>query len=207
MVVDADSGKIVAMPRIGFGPYASGLDPDTQLVFSSNGAGTLTVIHEDSPNRYTVLATLEPTGSRDTWPSIRRLTPSVQFSGRALHGGSFSKTTRTAIRSKRYPDPCRGADGSVGRKQSLCRRAGRPIGSPHGCGLTQSPIEACLTRLAEENAMKWRLLNPRIGAKLGYCRPSPGWPLTGKGRLSGASPEGYSLKMLPMRSGRGRTPS
>jgi hypothetical protein len=55
MVVDADSGKIVAMPRIGFGPYASGLDPDTQLVFSLNGAGTLTVIHGDSPNRYTVL--------------------------------------------------------------------------------------------------------------------------------------------------------
>ncbi len=54
-VVDADSGKVIATPRIGYGPYVSFFDPDTELVFSSNGAGTLTVIHEDSPNQFTVL--------------------------------------------------------------------------------------------------------------------------------------------------------
>lgn len=54
-VVDADSGKVIATPRIGYGPYVSFFDPNTQLVFSSNGAGTLSVIHEDSPNQFTVL--------------------------------------------------------------------------------------------------------------------------------------------------------
>jgi DNA-binding beta-propeller fold protein YncE len=56
MVADADSGKIVATPTIGEDPDAAGFDPETQLVFSSNGeSGNLTVIHEDSPDKYTVL--------------------------------------------------------------------------------------------------------------------------------------------------------
>ena len=55
-VVDADSGKVVATPAIGDGPDAAEFDPGTQLAFSSNGgSGTLTVIHEDSPNKYTVV--------------------------------------------------------------------------------------------------------------------------------------------------------
>jgi DNA-binding beta-propeller fold protein YncE len=56
MVVNADTGKVVATPAIGEDPDAAGFDPDTQLAFSSNGeSGTLTVIHEDSPDKYTVV--------------------------------------------------------------------------------------------------------------------------------------------------------
>jgi DNA-binding beta-propeller fold protein YncE len=59
MVVDADSGKVVATPAIGEDPDAAGFDPDTQLVFSSNGeSGDLTVIHEDSPDKYSVVDTV-----------------------------------------------------------------------------------------------------------------------------------------------------
>lgn len=55
-IVDADTGKIVATPTIGDGPDAARFDAKHQLAFSSNGdTGTLTVIHENSPNRYTVL--------------------------------------------------------------------------------------------------------------------------------------------------------
>ena len=58
-VVDADTGKVVATPDIGEDPDAAGFDPDTQLVFSSNGeSGDLTVIHEDSPDKYTVVDTV-----------------------------------------------------------------------------------------------------------------------------------------------------
>lgn len=53
-VVDADSGKVVATPAIGQGVDANAFDPGTQLAFSSNGDGTLTVVHEDSPDKYTV---------------------------------------------------------------------------------------------------------------------------------------------------------
>jgi len=59
IVTNADTGKIVARPAIGADPDAAGFDPGTQLAFSSNGeSGTLTVIHEDSADKYTVVGTL-----------------------------------------------------------------------------------------------------------------------------------------------------
>ena len=54
-VVDAGSGKIVATPAIGAGADAAVYDPGLGLAFSSNGEGTLTVIHQDGPDRYTTL--------------------------------------------------------------------------------------------------------------------------------------------------------
>ncbi len=54
-VVNADTGKVVATPTIGEGVDASAFEPATQLAFASNGEGTLTVVHEDSPDKYTVL--------------------------------------------------------------------------------------------------------------------------------------------------------
>ena len=55
-VVDADSGKVVATPKIGEGPDAAAFDPATNYAFSSNGeTGTLTVIHEDAPDKYSVV--------------------------------------------------------------------------------------------------------------------------------------------------------
>jgi len=55
-VVDADSGQVVTTVAIGNGPDAAAYDPSNKLVFSSNGEGTLTVVKQDSPNKYTVLA-------------------------------------------------------------------------------------------------------------------------------------------------------
>jgi DNA-binding beta-propeller fold protein YncE len=55
-VVNADTGKVVATPAIDDDPDAAGFDPETQLAFSSNGgAGNLTVIHQDSPDKYSVI--------------------------------------------------------------------------------------------------------------------------------------------------------
>lgn len=54
-VMNADTGKVVATPTIGEGVDASAFEPATQLAFASNGEGTLTVIHEDSPDKYTVV--------------------------------------------------------------------------------------------------------------------------------------------------------
>jgi DNA-binding beta-propeller fold protein YncE len=59
MVVNSETGKVVATVAIGEDPDAAGFDPDTQLVFSSNGeSGDLTVIHEDSADKYTVVETV-----------------------------------------------------------------------------------------------------------------------------------------------------
>jgi DNA-binding beta-propeller fold protein YncE len=54
-VVDADTGKVITTVPIGQGVDANRFDPGTQLAFSSNGDGTLTVVHEDSPDKYTVV--------------------------------------------------------------------------------------------------------------------------------------------------------
>ncbi len=54
-VVDADSGKVIATPAIGQGVDANAFDADHQLAFSSNGDGTLTIVHEDSLDKFSVV--------------------------------------------------------------------------------------------------------------------------------------------------------
>jgi DNA-binding beta-propeller fold protein YncE len=54
-VVNADTGKVIATPAIGDGVDANAFDSENNYVFSSNGEGTLTVIHEDSPDKFTVV--------------------------------------------------------------------------------------------------------------------------------------------------------
>jgi DNA-binding beta-propeller fold protein YncE len=54
-VVDADTGKVVATPEICDGPDASAFDPATEYAFASCGDGHLTVVHEDSPDKFSVV--------------------------------------------------------------------------------------------------------------------------------------------------------
>jgi YVTN family beta-propeller protein len=59
VVTDIDTGKVVATPAIGQGPDAAGFDPGRSLVYSSNGQdGTLTILHQDSPDSYSLVATV-----------------------------------------------------------------------------------------------------------------------------------------------------
>ena len=55
-ISDARAGKLVTTVPIGRGVDACRFDPDTRLAFASNGDGTLTVIREESPSRFTVVA-------------------------------------------------------------------------------------------------------------------------------------------------------
>lgn len=56
-VTDAQSGRHVATVSIGDGPDAVTFDPADSMVYSSNGeSGTLTAVHEDNPDHYTVVA-------------------------------------------------------------------------------------------------------------------------------------------------------
>jgi YVTN family beta-propeller protein len=59
VVTDSRTGKQVASLPIGEHPDAAVYDRRHALVFSSNGDGTLTVIHQDSPDHYAVIQTLE----------------------------------------------------------------------------------------------------------------------------------------------------
>lgn len=57
-IVDMRTGKVVASPAVGDGVDAAGFDPGTQLAFTSNGEGSITVVHEDTPDKYTVVETV-----------------------------------------------------------------------------------------------------------------------------------------------------
>ncbi len=56
VVLDTTSGKPVAEVPIGAGPDAVAFDPATGLVYASNEDGTLTVVKEDAPDRFRVIA-------------------------------------------------------------------------------------------------------------------------------------------------------
>jgi DNA-binding beta-propeller fold protein YncE len=65
-VSDYAAGKIVTTLPIGTGVDGAGYDPSTGNAFASNADGTLTVIHEDSPDAYRVVETVQTmTGSRN----------------------------------------------------------------------------------------------------------------------------------------------
>jgi DNA-binding beta-propeller fold protein YncE len=58
-ISDADAGKVVATVPIGARVDANRFDAGTGTAFSSNGDGTLTVVHEDGPDKYTELGTVQ----------------------------------------------------------------------------------------------------------------------------------------------------
>lgn len=53
-VVNADTGKVITTLPIGDGVDANGFDPETEFAFASCGEGVLTVVHEDSPENFSV---------------------------------------------------------------------------------------------------------------------------------------------------------
>lgn len=59
VVTDADSGKVVATIANGTRVDALGWDPDKKLIYIPNGGeGNVTVVHQDSADKYTVVATV-----------------------------------------------------------------------------------------------------------------------------------------------------
>jgi DNA-binding beta-propeller fold protein YncE len=69
VVLDADNGKVLARLPIGRGSDGCVFDPERRLAFSSNGGdGNLTVVREEEPGRFGVVATIP------TQPGARTMT-------------------------------------------------------------------------------------------------------------------------------------
>ncbi len=65
-VSDYQTGKVVATVPIGAGTDGAGYDAGSGNAFASNADGTLTVIHQDSPDQYRVIENIQtPQGSRN----------------------------------------------------------------------------------------------------------------------------------------------
>lgn len=59
VVLDASNGKVVAVINNGTRVDALGWDPSKKLVYIPNGGeGNVTVVHQDSPDKYTVVDTV-----------------------------------------------------------------------------------------------------------------------------------------------------
>src|ERR1700678_1546445 len=58
-VMNADTGQVVATLPIGDHVDATAFDTETRLIFNSNGEGTVTVIHQESPDKYSVAETVK----------------------------------------------------------------------------------------------------------------------------------------------------
>lgn len=58
-VLDSESGRVVTAIPIGEGVDAAAFDAGQQAVFFSTGDGHLNIVHEDSPDRYSVLQNVE----------------------------------------------------------------------------------------------------------------------------------------------------
>lgn len=58
-VMNADTGKVITTLPIGDHVDATAFDPETKLIFNSNGEGTITVIRQDAPDQYSVVETVK----------------------------------------------------------------------------------------------------------------------------------------------------
>jgi len=58
-ILNADTGRVVQTLPIGDHVDAAAFDPDSGFVFFSNGEGTISVLHQDSPDQYTVIDTIQ----------------------------------------------------------------------------------------------------------------------------------------------------
>jgi DNA-binding beta-propeller fold protein YncE len=92
VVMDADTGKVIATPGVGAGTDASLFDPDTGNAFASaGGSATLTVIHEDTPDQFRVVDNV-PTQSGARTMALDTKTHNILLvTARHGHGATHSQ--------------------------------------------------------------------------------------------------------------------
>jgi DNA-binding beta-propeller fold protein YncE len=58
-VVNAETGQVITTLPIGDHVDATAFDPESKLIFNSNGDGTISVFHQDSPDKYSAVQTVK----------------------------------------------------------------------------------------------------------------------------------------------------
>jgi DNA-binding beta-propeller fold protein YncE len=59
VILDSNNGRVIGSVPIGPGPDDSAYDPETGHIYTSNGDGSVSVIQQESPDRYSVLETVK----------------------------------------------------------------------------------------------------------------------------------------------------
>jgi DNA-binding beta-propeller fold protein YncE len=92
VVMDADSGKVLAALRTGAGTDGAGFDPDSMNAFASaGGAGTLTIIHEDSQDKFRVLEEIDTQSGARTMTVDPKTHNVLVVTARHCHGATHDK--------------------------------------------------------------------------------------------------------------------
>jgi DNA-binding beta-propeller fold protein YncE len=91
VIMDADSGKVIAALRTGAGTDGAGFDPETMNAFApAGGAGTLTVIHEDSPSSFKVLEEIDTQSGARTMAVDMKTHNVLTVTARHGHGATHN---------------------------------------------------------------------------------------------------------------------
>jgi DNA-binding beta-propeller fold protein YncE len=91
VIMDADSGKVIAALRTGAGTDGAGFDPETMNAFApAGGAGTLTIIHEDSPNSFKVLEEIDTQSGARTMAVDMKTHNVLTVTARHGHGATHN---------------------------------------------------------------------------------------------------------------------
>jgi DNA-binding beta-propeller fold protein YncE len=92
VIMNADNGKVIAALRTGAGTDGAGFDPETGNAFASaGGAGTLTIIHEDSPDRFKVLEEIDTQSGARTMTVDMKTHNVLTVTARHGHGATHDK--------------------------------------------------------------------------------------------------------------------
>jgi DNA-binding beta-propeller fold protein YncE len=99
VVLDADSGKVLARLPIGRGSDGCAFDPERGMAYSSNGGdGTLTAVREEAPGRFAVAATIPTQASARTMaldPKTHRIYLSAATAAPPAEGQAKAQTAPT----------------------------------------------------------------------------------------------------------------
>jgi YVTN family beta-propeller protein len=97
VVMDASNGKIITTLPIGTGTDAAAYDAEKRLIFTSNGEGSISVIQQESADKYTVLETVK------TEPGARTMT--LDTKTHKLFLITADRTTPPAVAGQPAPSP------------------------------------------------------------------------------------------------------
>jgi YVTN family beta-propeller protein len=143
LVLNADTGTVVATLPIGERADASAYDPETRLVFSSCSDGTVAVIRQDSADQYTAGGDRHSVGVKDDGagpedppavPAVRGLQAGRRRGTPGAAGDGAGELRGPGVRPLRRQSVVNGCGEQVGRGLSSRRavsgggRTGRPGG-------------------------------------------------------------------------------
>ena len=96
VMMDGFSGRILATAPIGTGVDGVCFDPETKLVFSSNGEGSVTIVHVDDPDRLSVVQTLQ------TKPGTRTMALDPKTKSIYLSSATLEASPESSLGSERH---------------------------------------------------------------------------------------------------------